>query len=184
MCNLPTKQDPNSLEKGSPILNHYQPRSTPIPANRNGSDNGPPQTPRQRCYSYHCRPQMFPCSSIHPLRHNCHWGRYRPIIPQIRVQMVRNSHQDNNQPRPTIHLPFWMSPHSEAGDQAKPIFCIPPPNGWDIQKKESMGGTIPTSSNLHGPQRLDPMARPDIASTQQLQKRNHRTISKQNPPRI
>jgi hypothetical protein len=151
MRDLPIKQNLNPLKEGPPILNHHCPRNMPILADSNGSDNRPPQTLRQGHHPNHCRPWMLPRSSIHPLQHKHHWYRDCPTVPRTCVQMVQSTHQDNHQPRPTVYLPLRVSPYPETGNQAEPVFCIPPPNRRNLRKKEPMGGTIPAPSNLHGP---------------------------------
>jgi hypothetical protein len=114
MRDLPTKQDPNPLKEGPSISNHHYPRNTPIPAGSNGPDNGPSQVPREGCNPHNCRPQVLPSSSVHSLQHKHHWSGHCPAIPRTRIQMVRNTHQNNYQPRPTIHLSFWASPHPKT----------------------------------------------------------------------
>jgi len=61
---------------------------------------------------------------------------------------------------------------------------ISPPNRWTIRVKEPMGRTIPPSSDVSSPKRLDSMASLGYSSTQQPEELNYRIIAQSNNSRV
>src|SRR6266436_9420938 len=64
MCNLPTKQNPHSLNKDTPLLHYDKRRNPPLPTNHNGPYHGSSAASWTQCHTNHSRPWMLMRSNL------------------------------------------------------------------------------------------------------------------------
>jgi hypothetical protein len=95
MRNLPTKQNPHALEKGSPILHRHQRRGATLQTYCNGPDHQTTPKAWQKHNPHYRQPQMFISSNIPLLQQHHHRAWHCPTIPGSCLQMVQTSHKDN-----------------------------------------------------------------------------------------
>ena len=178
---MPTKQDPYPPHQNTVILNPYRRKRATIPTRSYGLDHWTAHHQRKRHHTNYRGPRVLTCSNISTMQHRYHGTRNCPTIPRSRVQVVWTSHQDNQRPRPPIHITLWESIHSPTWNTAESIDGIPPPNRRPLRKEEPMGGAVPPSSHIRCTGRLDTMASACLRSSQQPEKHYHWLIAQSNP---
>jgi hypothetical protein len=112
---------------------------------------------------------------IPSLHHHYHRSWHSKTLPREHIPMVRTPPQDHQRLRSAFHLPLRKSHHPSAGNHAKPVNSIPPPNQRPIRTEEPMGRTI-SPINLYQSRRLGPLATNGNGSTQQRLECHHRIL--------
>ena len=181
MRHMPTKQDPHPSYQDSVIPNPHRRKCSTIPTRSYGLDHGTTHHQRKRCHTDHRGPRVLTCSNIPTVQHHHHGTRNFPTIPRSRVQVVWTSYQDNQRPRPPIHITLWESIYGPAWHTTKPVDSVPPPNRRPLRKEKPMGRAVPPSSYVHCTGRLDTVASARLSSSQQPEKRYHWLITQSDP---
>jgi hypothetical protein len=87
--------------------------------------------------------------------------------------MVWITNQGDFRQRPPIHVTLRKSIVWKTPRQAEHLHGFPPPNGWTLRAKESMGGAIPTPSRERPTRRLEVLAPDRNGRSQQPYQLHH-----------
>ena len=109
------------------------------------------------------------------LQYNNHQTPDCPTILSTCVPMVRAPLLDHIRQGPSIHITLWEVLSQGTGHHLEPLDSIPPPNGWAIRAKESMGGAIPLASGKQS-RRVEYSASACHPCSQQLPERHHQNV--------
>ncbi len=184
MCNLSAKQDPYSSHKNTPLSDHDEGRNTPLSANHNGPYHRASTASWIQCHPDHSRPQMLTCSHLPTMFRHYDRSWNCPTISRLYLLMVWPTYKNDKWLRPQIYLSIWQSPYQETWHPTKPIHSLPPSNGWALQMKELMGGTILMTGDLKWSQGMDALACTSHGGTQQLDQHHHQSITQPDPFQI
>ena len=181
---MPTKQNPYPSHKNTVIPNPHRRKRSTIPAYSYGLNHRTTYHQGKRRHTDHRGPRVLTCSNIPTMQHHHHGTQNCPTIPRSRVQVVWAPYQDNQRPRPSIHITLWKGIYGPARNTAEPVNGVPPPNRWPFGKKESMGRAIPPFGYIRSTRRLDTVASTCLGSSQQPKKRHYWPIAQSNPTRL
>ncbi len=100
-----------------------------------------------------------------------------PIVLLTRIPLVQAPLLDHIQQGPSFHIALQEVPSQGTRRHLEPINGIPPPNGWAIRMKESVGGTVPL---VGGKQlrRVEHSTSTCHPCSQQFPKRHHQNVPK------
>src|SRR6266851_2421763 len=118
---LPTKQKPNPSTAHPPVQNHCPRERTTIHPNCDGSHHRPPQKPRIRQHTDHCRSWMLSCCHFPPMSVNGHRPPDCSDVLSTCVPLVRVTLPDHIRPGPALHVTLREIPGQRTRRHLEPV---------------------------------------------------------------
>src|SRR6266851_8414426 len=122
---------------------------------------------------------MLTCGYLPPLPENDHGTADRPTLLPAPLPVVRTPPPADLGPRPTLHLPFWVSARQRIGDLLESVNGVPPSDRRADGAKEPVGRTV-SQALIDQSTRLGCNAPPGHTDPQQRPELDHR--SRPEPP--